>query len=593
MYTRIFFAVFYVAVLIHYGCDPAGEDTVAEERPNVLLIMTDDQGYGDIGYHGNPVIKTPNLDALAAKSTRLNDFYVAPVCAPTRASLMTGRHFIRTGVYDTYNGGAIMAGSELTVAELFRDKGYKTGVFGKWHLGDAPPSRPVDQGFDESLVHGGGGIGQPGDVLNYYAFDSSYFDPVLHHNGEPLQTEGYCSDVYTDHAIDFIRNRGETSFFVYLAFNAPHTPLQLPEKYFEMYKDVDVGPAAFDTTGIPFPEMSERDMDDARRVYGMVTNIDDNVGRLMATLESEGILDNTVVVFLTDNGPQQRRYTAGLRARKGSVYEGGIRVPCYIHYPDGLPIDRDVYGPAAHVDILPTLLDLCDIAYPDHERLDGISVVPLIGGERTEFDKRPLYWHWQRGYPERYRNMAIRLGDYKLVGHTDFRAEVGALELYNLAEDPFEQNNLVETERDVAQALKAELDTWYNGVIANENTLSPPRIEIGSVPGPVQLNRNDARGMPGIWRQREIYGYWDITVVESGSYDVRCVFLEELPVGGQLMIRCAPFQYTISPDGVEGKEVYAEALRLDSGDYMLECRYSAEGFQAFPFYIEVERADKK
>lgn len=588
--TRTVAHLFLILVMVSPGCRQ-GAESGDRVRPNVVLIMTDDQGYGDIGFHGNPVVRTPHLDALASKSTRLADFYVAPVCAPTRASLMTGRHFIRTGVYDTYNGGAIMASSELTMPEIFGANGYRTAIFGKWHLGDTPPSRPVDQGFDEALVHGGGGIGQPGDVHNYFAFDSSYFDPVLLHNGQPVQTAGYCSDVYTDHALDYIRSSGETPFLVYLAFNAPHTPLQLPEKYYNMYKDLEVGPAVFDTAGIPFPEMTARDIEAARRVYGMTTNIDDNIGRLMTTLESEGLLDNTIVVFLTDNGPQQRRYTAGLRARKGSVYEGGIKVPLFIHYPEGLPADRDVPGPAAHVDVLPTLLDLCGLTHPEPATLDGLSMLPLIGGDRAAFDKRPLYWHWQRGYPERYRNMAIRVGDYKLVGHTDFRAELRELELYNLAEDPFEQSNLVQKEPDVARALKAELDTWYNGVITNENTVSPPRIEIGGVEEPVLLNRNDARGMPGIWRQRDVYGYWDISVVQSGFYNIRCVFLEELPAGGQLMIRCAPFQYTVRPDDVLDKEVHAEALRLDQGDYMLECWYSSPDSKMFPFYLELERVE--
>jgi len=190
--------------------------------PNIVLIMTDDQGMGDVGYRNNPFVETPWIDSLAGVSIRLNNFYVSPVCAPTRASLMTGRYSIRTGVFDTYNGGAIMATSEVTLAEYLKKKNYHTGIFGKWHLGDHYPFRPGDQGFDESLVHKGGGIGQPGDIDNYFKGDSSYFNPVLYHNDVPVATRGYCSEVFTQGAIDFIQESKAKPFFLYLAFNAPH-----------------------------------------------------------------------------------------------------------------------------------------------------------------------------------------------------------------------------------------------------------------------------------------------------------------------------------------------------------------------------------
>ena len=198
--------------------------------PNVVLIITDDQGYGDLGFHGNHHIKTPHLDALAKESIRLNNFYVSPVCAPTRASLMTGRYSLRTGVRDTYNGGAIMHNSEVTIAEMLKTANYRTGIFGKWHLGDSYPSRPMDNGFDESVIHLSGGMGQVGDFTTWFQGDSSYFDPVLWHNGQQQQYEGYCSDIFTSEAIRFIDREGDQPFFCYLAFNAPHTPLQVPQK---------------------------------------------------------------------------------------------------------------------------------------------------------------------------------------------------------------------------------------------------------------------------------------------------------------------------------------------------------------------------
>ena len=210
-----------------------------DRKPNVILIITDDQGFGDLGFNGNPHIITPVLDELASNSMRFNNFHVSPVCAPTRSSLLTGRYSLRTGVTDTYNGGAMMSNDEITLAEILKENNYETGIFGKWHLGDNYPFRPTDQGFNESLIHLSGGIGQVGDFTNYYAGNRSYFDPVLWHNNQQKKYDGYCSDIFTDEAIKFIEKNKSDQFFCYLSFNAPHTPLQLPEKYYNLYKNID------------------------------------------------------------------------------------------------------------------------------------------------------------------------------------------------------------------------------------------------------------------------------------------------------------------------------------------------------------------
>ena len=210
-----------------------------ERSPNVILIITDDQGFGDLGFHDNPHINTPTLDAFAKESVRFTNFYVSPVCAPTRSSLMTGRYSLRTGVRDTYNGGAMMATSEITIAELLKSENYTTGIFGKWHLGDNYPMRPSDQGFDESLIHLSGGMGQVGDFTTFFQGDQSYFDPVLWHNNEQQKYPGYCSDIFANEAIKFIEKNKDQPFFTYLSFNAPHTPLQVPEEYYQKYKDID------------------------------------------------------------------------------------------------------------------------------------------------------------------------------------------------------------------------------------------------------------------------------------------------------------------------------------------------------------------
>ena len=278
--------------------------------PTSLLIMTDDQGYGDLGFHGNRDIKTPILDAFAKESTRLTQFYVSPVCAPTRAALMTGRYSLRTGVCDTYNGWAIMAPEEKTIAEILKENGYATSISGKWHLGDNYPSRPNDQGFDYSLIHRAGGMVQVGDPDSWFRRDSGYFDPILLENGNKIKKEGYCSNIFTDAIIDFIEKNKDQPFFSYLAFNAPHTPLQLPKKYEDMYANLEIDSNNYKKYNRPFPIMSERDINAAKKIYGMASNIDDNVGRLLNKLEELNLTKNTIVIFLTDNGPQQLRYNA-------------------------------------------------------------------------------------------------------------------------------------------------------------------------------------------------------------------------------------------------------------------------------------------
>ncbi|MDH3649617.1 MAG: arylsulfatase, partial [Saprospiraceae bacterium] len=332
-------------------------------HPNVILIMTDDQGYGDLGYTGNPHLQTPHLDALAKESIRFSQFYVSPVCAPTRSSLMTGRYSLRTGVRDTYNGGAIMATEEVTIAEMLRESGYNTGIFGKWHLGDNYPSRPMDQGFDESVTHLSGGMGQVGDWTTFFQGDSSYYDPVLWHNGTQKSYQGYCSDIFTDEALNFIQKNHSSPFFCYLSFNAPHTPLQVPAKYYQQYEGINPGDG-FGKDERPFAKMSEEDKEDARKVYAMVTNIDDNVGRVLQKLEELNIQENTIFIFMTDNGPQQIRYATGLRGRKSSVYRGGVNVPFFLRFPSRFKNDQDIETMAAHIDVLPTLAALCDVALP-------------------------------------------------------------------------------------------------------------------------------------------------------------------------------------------------------------------------------------
>ncbi|WP_165698940.1 arylsulfatase [Bremerella volcania] len=442
-----------------------GGVNAAAERPNVVLIMTDDQGYGDVGIHGNQVLRTPNLDRFAREGTQLTQFYCSPVCAPTRAALMTGRYFYRTGVIHTSRGAARMASDEKTLAEVFQDAGYVTGIFGKWHLGDNYPLRPQDQGFQESLVHKSGGITQPPDQPN------DYFDPLLWNNGHPVQAQGYCTDVFFTAAIDFIKQSRDVPFFAYIATNAPHTPLIVEEAAWKRYADQGQD----ETTA---------------KVYAMVENIDENFARLLETLDALKRRENTIVIFLTDNGPQQKRFNGDLNGRKSMVLEGGIHVPCFVQWPARLKGGSKVNTRHAHIDWLPTLIEATGIQADLPNKIDGVSFWPQLTGKQREIQPRNLFFQVHRGLePEPYHNAAVVGERYKLVMNvgsfgkarlTDVpEKQRTGIQLFDLSEDPSEQNDLAEQMPDKVQQLTKAYDGWFADVKASRG-FSPPAILLGS-----------------------------------------------------------------------------------------------------------------
>jgi arylsulfatase len=587
--------VFYIflAFLALSACGPR-QDQAAPERPNIILVITDDQGYGDLGIHGNPFIRTPALDSLAKKSTRIDPFYVCPVCAPTRSSLMTGRYHLRTGVYDTYNGGAMMATEEVTVAEVLAANGYHTAMVGKWHLGDSYPMRPMDQGFQYYLAHKGGGIGQPGDDFgNYSRPDSSYFDPYLWENGERVRRKGYCSDIFTDQAIayikDHINRRERDPFFLYLSYNAPHTPLQLPEEYWLEYQDMNYGSEDFQVSGKNVADMNNKDLDAARKVYGMVSNIDDNLGRLFKTLEYLELEENTLLVFITDNGPQQRRFTAGLNERKGSVLEGGIRVPCLFYWKGKLQQGRIISEPSAHIDMMPTLLDFAGILYEGS--LDGVSLYPALMGETAPEKERSLFFVWERGFPQRYFNMAVRSGDFKLVGKYGHGVSSDSLKLYDLIKDPYELEDVASAYPEVKSRLMEKLDSWHEEIILSQHLVEPPRMIIGSPrEKTVILGRNDWKGPKAMrWGSVDAYGYWDVKVEDPGPYEVRLVFKDPLPGPGFAKVRVGTRQYGVSIKDPASTVITLEDLSFEEGDHMFEGWYQIGGSVYGPVCIEIEK----
>ncbi len=489
---------------------------VAEDRPNVILIMTDDQGYGDLGVHGNSIIKAPVLDRFAGQSVEVKSFYVSPCCAPTRASLMTGRYNYRTGVTDTWLGRAMMHTDEVTIAEMLRGAGYRTAIFGKWHLGDCYPMRPMDQGFEESLVHTGGGLCQPAGPPG-----NSYFDPSLLHNGRRVKTKGYCSDVFVDALLKFVRRHRREPFFVYLPFNCPHGPFQVAEKYSRPYDDLKMKPGDFPAVGHLRPTVPKN----TAAVFGMVQNIDENVERILNTLDELNLAENTIVVFLTDNGPNGARYDAGMKAFKGSVYEGGIRTAFYVRWPARLKPGRVVRQAAAHIDVLPTLLEACGVAPPKDVQLDGRSILPLLEGKQVAWSPRTLFFQWHRGdEPVRYRACAARSANYKLV-QPSWKVQPGAdpadvpFELYDMKKDPLELVNIAAQHPQTVERLRKQYDAWLDDV-SRDHGYGAPRILIGTPhEATTVLTRQDWRGPQANWGPTGL-GYWELAVPQGGRFRI-------------------------------------------------------------------------
>ena len=556
---------------------------IENKTPNVIIIMTDDQGFGDLGINQNPNIITPNIDKFANKSIQFNNFFVSPVCAPTRSSLMTGRYSLRTGVRDTYNGGAIMSNNETTIAEILRKANYATGIFGKWHLGDNYPFRPSEQGFDESLIHLAGGIGQVGDFTNYFKGDTSYFDPILWKNNKQNQYEGYCSDIFAENAIEFIEKNKNNSFFCYLSFNAPHTPLQVPEKYYNMYKDLN--PELGFSDDLSDFRMNEKDKEDARKIYGMVTNIDDNVGKVINKLKELKIEEETIIIFMTDNGPQQIRYNSSMKGRKGTVYNGGIRVPFYIQYSEKFKESKVINKMSAHIDVLPTILELCNLNVPNDRKIDGQSLVPFINSKST--NDRFLFSYWTRRFPEKYINMSIQNDNYKLVGNNDFDSKIEEFELYDLVEDPNENNNIISQNIETARSFKKEMDNSIDDLLKSKNIKNPPRIIIGSeFENPTILNRNDASGERGVWAQNDIYTFWKVNF-KKGIYDFKFKFKDSIANKGTLFTEINNRVYSKKIDKAINNTLEMNNISIDNSEFDLISFLKLDSKKIYPFWIEI------
>ena len=550
--------------LLAGACGSAPEQ---DNRPNVILVMTDDQGWAQVGYRGDDVLQTPHLDALAEESVEFTRFYASPVCAPTRASLMTGRYNYRTGVVDTWMGRAMMAPDEVTIAEILSEAGYRTGIFGKWHLGDNYPMRAMDQGFDEAIVHRGGGIGQPSDPPG-----SDYFDPILFDRGEQKKYSGYCTDVYFDEALRFIEQNQQERFFVYLPTNAPHSPYLVPDEYRE-----------------PYAAQGLNDKD--ARIYGMITNIDDNMGRLLAKLDTLGLAENTIVIFMTDNGPTTRRFHGGLRDQKTSVYEGGIRVPFMFRWPARLkPAKVDTI--AAHIDVTPTLVSMAGAELPRGTEFDGKDLTPLLEGSAESWRDRTLYFQSHRGnQPEIYRAYAAVQQKYKLVQPLSFGKEppTGTQpELYDLEADPGEQENIASNRHfTLIKQMLAGYERWYSDV-SHTRGFEPQPIFLGTeYENPITLTRQDWRVIGEDNWGPGGRGYWWVNSRSEGVYDIRVDFApDERPGRVEFHFRSVDLEKEVEPDA---ESVTFENISVGVGLGKLETSIVRSGNAAGAMFVHLDR----
>lgn len=482
----------------------------SEAKPNVILILTDDQGTGDIGAHGNPWLKTPNLDTFYEDAVRLTDFHVSPVCTPTRGALMTGRYPINNGAWATYKGRDALSEENLTLAEVFQQNGYTTGLFGKWHLGDNFPVRPTDCGFDVSVNHKAGGVGELSDY-----WGNTYFDDVYFVNNEPEQFEGYCTDIWFDEAIAFIEDNKDQPFFVYIPTNAPHGPLYVDEKY-----------------AAPYKQLAEAGEIVSAEFFGMIANIDENFGKLEAYLMQAGLVEDTILIFMTDNGtangfnPNTKvGYNQGLSGKKGSRYEGGHRVPFFIRWKDGkISGGWDIDEVTAHVDLLPTLAGLCNLKIPRDTTLDGVDVSPLLLKEKRSLKERTVFVHSRQDWrpPMDENETCLIRGKWRLVN---------GVELYDIEKDRAQEHDIADQHPEIVQALLADNATFLQASKSNPEYYEFPVSVVGHpAQNEVKLTVQHAIG--------EDRGYWKCEQVSAGLRSLNNKHALRVARAGRYRIEC-------------------------------------------------------
>ena len=541
-------------------------------RPNVIIVITDDQGYGDIGCHGNPWLRTPHLDQLALDSLQLDDHHGDALCSPSRAALLTGQYASRNGVWHVIHGRHLLDPAAITVGDIFSRSGYRTAMFGKWHLGDNYPFAPGFRGFDRVVCHGGGGIGELPDY-----WGNSYIDDTYLCDGEPKQYAGYCTDVFFDAALDFISSDSGQPFFIYLATNAMHAPHIVPEHYAAPYHAMGMD-------------------EDRANFYGMIANFDENMGRLMRRLQQLNIADDTIVIFTSDHGTaagydpaSEVGFNAGMRGKKGSLYDGGHRVSCFLRWTKRLP-STTVSALTSHIDILSTLVELCELDLPDGHDFDGVSVLSLLDGE---CESRTVFTHLQPDTPLKWHQCAVMRDRWRLVD--------GA-ELYDLATDPSQRVDVAADNPQLVASLRHAYDVWWRSL---DTALAQfVHIPIGAdEANPVLLSARDWHPTRGRvpWRQSWIddpaydaEGFWMIDIVQDGSYQFKLGVYPETArkSSGIVSARLQINDLILVTETAEVDEFAQFTLDLAAGRARLETWLtSADGRQRGAYYVYVERLE--
>jgi len=464
----------------------------ASSKPNIVFILADDTGYGDLSATGNPILKTPHLDELYNAAVRFTDFHVSPTCSPTRSALMTGRHEFKNGVTHTILERERLNPDAITLAQVLKSAGYTTGIFGKWHLGDEPDHQPGQRGFDEVFIHGGGGIGQtyPGSCGD--APGNIYFNPAILHNGRFEKTQGFCTDIFTDQAIHWMESvKGKQPFYCYIPFNAAHDPVSCPDQYKKPYEG--------------------KVTDHVATFFGMVANIDENVGRVLAKLDEWGIAKDTLVIFMNDNGghgPACKVFNAGMRGSKGSAWLGGTRAVSLWRWP-GTFTPHDTAGLASNIDFFPTLAELAGATLNEkaQKQVDGRSLVPLLRDGNAPWPERVLFTHvgrWPKGadvQAYKYAGCSVRSGQWHLVSDGPIgKPREKGWKLFDVSKDIGEDHDVAAEHPDVVARLDGEYDRWWASVVPmmiNENAhyagMNPFKVlywkQFGGGPTPAELKQ--------------------------------------------------------------------------------------------------------
>lgn len=478
-------------------------DSYKGRFPNVVLILADDQGWGDLSYTGNANLSTPNIDRLARDGAVFNNFYVQPLCAPTRAEILTGRYYPRTGVRGVTQRAECLNLDEVTIGDVFKASGYAVGCFGKWHSGSAYPYHPNGRGFDEFF----------GFCCGHW---SHYFDSTLEHNGEEVKANGYITDVLTEKAMEFMEKNSHKPFLCYVPFNTPHSPFQVPDRWFNKFRNSEILMRCHNP--------QKENLDVTRSVLAMCENIDWNVGRLIAKIEELGLTQDTIIIYLSDNGPNGWRWNGGMSGIKGSADEGGVRSPCFIKWPGAIKSGLIIDQIAGAIDLLPTLSDLAGINMIKTKPLDGISLQPLLSEEDDNWPERSLFAHCANG-----RFTSIRTQRYRAGGNSGG--------LYDIESDRGQHNDLTHCMPGLAEKLKRDIQNWREDVIPKQ---IPDRdIPVGYVEFPkTYLNAQDGISSGSIkwssihpnasyfinWNSTNDEIYWDVDVQTSGEYEITLMY---------------------------------------------------------------------